>query len=553
MMGFPFDDEVRPATGGDESRRRLIRDLLDAHPAAAVAVVDVARNLGDARELLAKSGIDIGTHTTLGGTVAAAFVTPSDAWMVCDALVDARDCGVGTRVVHLRDGRDATVHLVRVDEPQLSTGFVMVIVPDSDGVVADPPARSVEAAARIGVLYANGPGAVTRADDSVLGMLGRARSEVEGRPVVGIVHPDDQEACIVHWVAAKEQRGVSYHWHCRLVRGDKSLLCAEITITNRIDDAGDGDVRLDINDVSREVSAAEALAYERSLLKQLTEALPVGVAKFDADGRIEYANPQLASLLGRDPAAVIADAIAGEIPQLADAFSQLLREGRSSRFLIERRREQLGRDLEWTLRPATSVTGTVEGGVLCVADVTEANDLRAALEERAATDALTGCFNWAGTINCLQTELTSASPGAGIGLLFIDLDGFKGINDNHGHAVGDQVLDIVARRLRNAVRPQDEIGRLGGDEFVVIAPRLPSLESAQALAARVSDEINGVAAIVDLRVSISASIGVAWADSGDAATLLADADRAMYLAKCSSSSAPGPRDQGTTGATDRLM
>jgi diguanylate cyclase (GGDEF)-like protein/PAS domain S-box-containing protein len=353
--------------------------------------------------------------------------------------------------------------------------------------------------------------------------------------VVSIVHPDDQGAAIAHWVAAKEQRGVAQRWRSRIARGDGSMLWTEVTLTNRIDEHGDGDVRVEINDISREVAAAEALAKERSLLKQLTETLPVGIAKFDAEGRIEYANAQLATLLGRDPAAVISEAIGGETPGLADAFAQLLHEGRSSRFVSERRREQPDRDLEWTLQPVTSETGTVAGGVLCVADVTEATELRAALEQRAATDSLTGCFNRAGIVDYLQDALVAAVPGAGVGLLFIDLDGFKGINDGHGHAVGDRVLEIVARRLRSAVRPQDRIGRLGGDEFVVVAPGVMSLGLARTLALRVSDEVNGAGTIADLRVDIAASIGVAWADTGDADDLLAEADRAMYLAKCASS------------------
>lgn len=534
-MDVQLDDEP-PATAGGSLGLRVIRELLDTHPGAAVAVVDVAKNLGDARELLAASGIDIGTHPTLRGTVAAEFVTPADAWMVSDALGDARSRGIGTRAVRLRDGREATMHVVSVDEPQLSTGFVMVIVPHSEGTFADTPAPSAaEAAARVGVLYADGSGAVTRADDSVLSVLGRSRDELEHRAVVGMVHPDDQGASIVHWVAAKEQRGVAHRWRSRIARGDGSFLWTEVTLTNRIDDLGDGDVRVEINDISREVAAAEALAKERSLLKELTETLPVGVAKFDAEGRIEYANVQLAHLLGRDAAEVIAAAVAGEIPRLADAFSQLLRDGRPSRFVSERGRDQPDRDLEWTLGPVTSETGTVAGGVLCVADVTEATKLRAALEERATTDALTGCFNRAGIVDCLQSALLSAVPGAGIGLLFIDLNGFKGINDGHGHAIGDRVLEIVARRLRRAVRPPDTIGRLGGDEFVIVAPGLASLEVARALAVRVSDEVNGVATIADLRIEISASIGVAWADSGDADVLLAEADRAMYSAKCASS------------------
>jgi diguanylate cyclase (GGDEF)-like protein/PAS domain S-box-containing protein len=410
----------------------------------------------------------------------------------------------------------------------------MVIVPGSEGTFSETPvASTVEAAARVGVVHADGFGVVTRADEAALSLLGRACTDIEGRSVVSFAHPDEHEAALVHWVAAKEQRGLAHRWRCRLARGDGSFLWTEITLVNRIDDEGEGDVRIEFNDISREVAAAEALAVERSLLKQLTETLPVGVAKFDAGGRIEYSNARLGSLLGRDPAAVVSEAIAGGVPGLSDAFAQLLGDGTSSCFVSERRRERLDRDLEWTLRPVTSATGMITGGVLCVADVTEATELRAALEERATTDALTGCLNWTGTVNCLQAALVSASAGAGVGLLFIDLDGFKGINDSHGHAIGDRVLEIVAQRLRNVVRPLDRIGRLGGDEFVVVAPGLPSLEGARTLAARVSGELNGVATIGDLRVDISASIGVAWADSGDADVLLAEADAAMYLVKSS--------------------
>ncbi len=537
-MDMPFDVESA-ATARNARGLRVVQDLLQAHPNAAIAVIDAGRDLGNARALLAASGIDIGSHPMLRGTAAAEFVATTDAWLVSGAATDARTHGGGSRAVHLRDGQEATLHLVQVDGSRLSSGFVMVIVPSSGSVADIAPLNTSEASARVGVLHADAFGVITHADDSVLSVLRQARAETEGCSVMTLVHADDQETGLVHWVAAKEQRGLAHRWRCRVVRRDESFLWAEITLVNRINDQGEGDVRIEFNDISREVAAAEELAAERSLLKQLTEALPVGVAKFDADGRIEYSNARLASLLGRDPTAVVSEAIAGEIPMLSDAFSRLLSDGTSSCFVGERRREHRERDLEWTLRPVTSPTGEVTGGVLCVADVTEATELRAALEERATTDALTGCLNWTGTVNCLQAALGSASPNAGIGVLFIDLDGFKGINDSHGHAIGDRVLEIVAQRLRNVVRPLDTIGRLGGDEFVVVAPGLPSLAGTETLAARVSAELNGVATIAGLRVEISASIGVAWADSGDADGLLAEADAAMYLVKCAPAT-PGP-------------
>ena len=372
----------------DLSGTRRVRDLLARNPRAAVAVIDPARELGDARGLLAAAGIDIGTHTMLRGTALAEFVAPIEAAIVGDIVADAGDQGAATRSVHLRDGREAALHLIRVDELHLPTGFVMVLVPESDGPFPETALPSaIEPAARVGVLCVDGGGIVTRADDAVVSVLGRARSEIEGSSVIHLAQPDDHEAVVVHWVAAKERRGVAHRWRGRVVRGDGSLLWAEVTITNRIDDLGSGDVRVEINDISREMAAADALAVERQLLKELTESLPVGVAKFDTEGRIEYANAQLARLLGRDPAAVVKAAITGAMPDLAGAFSQLLCDGEPSRFVAERRPESPDRDLEWTLRPVTSAAGAVIGGVLCVADVTEAIELRAAVEERATTDA----------------------------------------------------------------------------------------------------------------------------------------------------------------------
>ena len=112
-----------PVRVGDRAARRLVTDLLAAHPGAAIAFINPASNLGDVRELLGESGIDIGTHTMLRGKAGAEFVVPTDAWLVGAAATDANEHGQGTRTVQLKDGRAAAMHLIRVDEPRLSTGF----------------------------------------------------------------------------------------------------------------------------------------------------------------------------------------------------------------------------------------------------------------------------------------------------------------------------------------------------------------------------------------------------------------------------------------------
>jgi diguanylate cyclase (GGDEF)-like protein/PAS domain S-box-containing protein len=347
---------------------------------------------------------------------------------------------------------------------------------------------------------------------------------------------------IANWSAAKEQRGVALRWRCRVERDDGASLWVEITITNEINGEGNGDVKFDLYDISREVAATEALVAERELIELLTETLPVGVAKFDACGRLEHANGRLRDLLAPDnPQRVLDKAFRNELADLdlAAAFAALRREGTGSRQVVDHYNEDGEvRHLEWTIRAARSDDGTVTGGALCIADVTEAAQLRAALEQRVRTDELTGCLNRSGTIAALEGALANVASTEGVGLLFIDLNGFKGINDSRGHAIGDAVLEVVARRLRSAVRTADLVGRLGGDEFVVISPGLQSARAAFGFAVRISEQLQGPALIEGVAAPITASIGVAWSSTGTAGELLDAADSAMYTAKQTHSAEP---------------
>jgi len=104
----------------------------------------------------------------------------------------------------------------------------------------------------------------------------------------------------------------------------------------------------------------------------------------------------------------------------------------------------------------------------------EMRDLNVLLAKQASTDAMTGLNNRSNFMKELNKHLSQRSKDnlQMLGLLFIDLDGFKIINDRLGHTVGDNVLCIVANRLRNCIRENDVLARLGGDEFVVLSPNL---------------------------------------------------------------------------------
>lgn len=167
-------------------------------------------------------------------------------------------------------------------------------------------------------------------------------------------------------------------------------------------------------------------------------------------------------------------------------------------------------------------------------DVSEARKHMEELERRGNEDALTRLPNrhWVQTYLPKAIEATPKS-GSLLAILFIDLDGFKSVNDTAGHEAGDEVLRHAARRLQLAVRPGDHVARLGGDEFVVILEGLARREEAAAVAERVLHAFRNKFRIAQGTPSVGASIGIAICpnDGSDAQTLLRNADIAMYSAK----------------------
>ncbi|MEW6694251.1 MAG: GGDEF domain-containing protein [Pseudomonadota bacterium] len=170
----------------------------------------------------------------------------------------------------------------------------------------------------------------------------------------------------------------------------------------------------------------------------------------------------------------------------------------------------------------------------------------------ATRDALTGLVNRAAFMRQLQARVVAARQGKGQpAVLFIDLDGFKQVNDRYGHAVGDEVLRVMARRFQGCVRDHDVVARLGGDEFAILL-WLDGDDDGAAVQ-RVTQSVEAAAAqaisVSGLDVHLGASVGVAHApaDGGDAEQLLSAADAAMYAIKHRRHGPPA----GVSAATDR--
>ncbi len=163
----------------------------------------------------------------------------------------------------------------------------------------------------------------------------------------------------------------------------------------------------------------------------------------------------------------------------------------------------------------------------------------AELERAARRDPLTGVTNRTGFFEILRHTAARrvADPGAHVGVLYVDLDHFKAINDQKGHRAGDVVLSIVADRLVEAVRAGDVVARIGGDEFAVVCPDFHTSDELVGVADRIIATIAAPMDVEGTEVRVGASVGIAFAPVAVASAspddLVDEADRALYLAKSS--------------------
>jgi diguanylate cyclase (GGDEF)-like protein len=202
-----------------------------------------------------------------------------------------------------------------------------------------------------------------------------------------------------------------------------------------------------------------------------------------------------------------------------------------------RRRDGSLVEAEVTTSSLVNACGDPIGRIVCVRDLTQRKDLERRLMRAATHDALTDLPNRRLLADRLEHALAGVRrTSTAVTVLFIDLDGFKTINDQFGHSAGDALLLSVVERLRQCIREGDTLARLGGDEFVILLENVTEESQPQRTAQRISELLGSAFDLNGTKVNISASIGIASASCGDQDDLLRSADAAMYEAK---SSGPG--------------
>jgi diguanylate cyclase (GGDEF)-like protein len=287
--------------------------------------------------------------------------------------------------------------------------------------------------------------------------------------------------------------------------------------------------------------------------------MPVGLLHLDVERNVLYNNSRLLQILqGGAPTASENGSPVGKgsgQPSAETLLQTLTDEGKAAfdTALGEVLERGVDRDLEvdivlqsgvWrhallTVRALLKPSGEVNGAITCVLDVTESARARRELEKRATFDALTRCYNRSSILNAVQQELDlDGSPETGV--VYVDLDNFKPVNDTLGHSAGDELLTLVAERLKVASRTNDEIGRLGGDEFLVLLRDIPGRHIAMRVAQRIADSLQRPFDLSCGTVKLGASIGVACTSSEaiTAEELVKRSDAAMYHSKEAGASRP---------------
>ena len=350
-------------------------------------------------------------------------------------------------------------------------------------------------------------------------LVGYRPEELVGRSAYELIHPDDVKV-IDESHRHQVDRAVQVD-QFRMRRKDGSWVLVE-TVSEPIKD-GNGnlvEIQVSTRDISesaglrrqiRELEELRAeLAQREERLRTVLQLLPEALLVVDSHGVVVEANQVADELLGQQ----------AQHSRVADLLPEPVGE--------ETTRMKLGE--HWVDARTADVSDSGET-ILMLVDVTQPVELAESMQSLARLDALTGLLSRAATVGELSRLVEVGEP---LGVLFVDLDGFKQINDDGGHDLGDRVLREIACRIQGAVRGDDILARWGGDEFVVIAPGarpdgLPRIAQAiiDAVSEPMPDEVGH-----GTRLSLSASVGIAHSTTDSpGGDLIAAADEAMYRAK----------------------
>ena len=370
-------------------------------------------------------------------------------------------------------------------------------------------------------------------------MLGYEPESLIGTSAFDLVDPTDLDVAYTTLARLLEHPETPARLELRIRHADGSLRHLEVAASNFLDDPAVGGIVLNNRDVTDRHRAEEEQRASEELFRSLVQHGYDLIAVVDRDLRVRYVSPSVSHVMGYQP-----EDLVGEInfefvhPHDVDALASHLDRVAAIPGLhppMELRCQHGDGTWRWLEVACTNQIPNpfVAGFVLNFRDVTERKEAEAQLAHQALHDSLTGLPNRALVTDRLAHALARAPrTRESVGVLFVDIDRFKLVNDIRGHEAGDALLVAVARRIAGAVRATDTVGRFGGDEFVIVYEGVESPDQLVRYAERICAVVAEPHILegVDLYATVSAGISIGGADA-TAETLLRDADAAMYHAK----------------------
>jgi diguanylate cyclase (GGDEF)-like protein/PAS domain S-box-containing protein len=356
-----------------------------------------------------------------------------------------------------------------------------------------------------------------------------------------LLHPDDRDLLRRALEDAAATGNDTISGRARVVAADGSTRWMHgITRIVRADDGTVASLVSSLRDITEQVATERALADSERHYRMLAENATDVVIHTGADGLIDWVSPSVRQILGRPPSELVGSRVIdfmhpADVGRTTQLIRELLTLGRTGGRTEARFATGDGRWRWMSMvgRALFDSCGSLVGGIDTLRDIQSEHDAREALRRLATRDPLTGLANRRQLVARLAVVLGhQPHHGARTGVLFVDVDHLKQLNDEHGHQVGDDVLVELAHRVAAVVGPDDVVARFGGDEFVVLMPMLDRLDDGARVATAVHDALAPPVRVGEELVEVTVSIGLALASPTDTPDmLLRRADTALYRAK----------------------
>jgi diguanylate cyclase (GGDEF)-like protein/PAS domain S-box-containing protein len=413
--------------------------------------------------------------------------------------------------------------------------------------------RVMSDASPLGIFLSDAQGDCIYTNAAYHTISGQSLAETLGTNWTTAIHPDDRKLAVKEWHEAVNERK-PFLAEVRFVRSDNTMVWTRLNaaaINNNANQKAQGYVQIveDISDrkaMETILRVSEDALFDQQERAQVTlNSIGDAVLTTNLGGKISYLNRTAETMTGwplkealglsLEEVFTVIDADSRQAPP--NPVRRALRANKtvklpSNCLLVKRDGTEI--PIEDSIAPIRNRLGAISGAVIVFHDVSEARAMAKKILHMAQHDVLTGLAN-----RTLLTERLTRALGLAkrkqkkIGLLFIDIDNFKHINDSRGHAVGDRLLQIIARRLESVVRITDTVCRQGGDEFVVLLTEIEHSEDAAHVAEKMIAAFAVPQQIHEQPIAVTLSIGISLypKDGSDVDALFQRADNAMYRAK----------------------